>query len=288
MDLCAAGVPDLTPAQPEALEVTTAAADRRLILPSALEIQLSSLSALQAQDLADQVSRLVEQLLCRAPWRQAYIEQLAGPGGAALRLSRWPIEGEAPTGAAAEDPPAVDVVGGSAVALDTYRVVGANRREVYRDALWLYAGQAPPRVHYEATYTAGYLMPGQIGEIVAGRHVMTWQASTAYATGQSHAYGDDRGSWVLPTTPNGAVFEVTVSGTTGGSEPSWDTAIGATTNDNSVAFTAHPDYILLPELARQALIALAGKTNAANNAQSCPADCEEAEEMLRKAFGGLC
>ena len=279
--------------EPEALEVSVAATDRRVILPSELVIQISSLSVVQSEDLSDQVSALVEEMLCRGPWRQTYVEQQRGPGSEILKLSRWPIEGEKSTDAGrAEDPPAVEIVGGSAVALDSYRVVGENRRELFRDALWLHPGQAPPRVHYEATYTAGYLMPGQLGHInivpAPDHHVKVWQTARAYAVDESHAYGDASGGWVLPTAPNGAVFEVTVAGTTGGSEPAWDAAIGATTADGTVTWTAHPDYLVMPERARQAVLALAHKVDASNRGVACPAGCGEAEEMVRKAFGGAC
>jgi hypothetical protein len=42
---------------------------------------------------------------------------------------------------------------------------------------------------------------------------------------------------VLPITPNDRWFEITVAGTTGGSEPSWDTGLGNTTIDNDITFT---------------------------------------------------
>ena len=41
---------------------------------------------------------------------------------------------------------------------------------------------------------------------------------------------------VRPTVENGRVFEASVGGTTGGSEPSWNTTIGGTTTDNDVTW----------------------------------------------------
>lgn len=46
------------------------------------------------------------------------------------------------------------------------------------------------------------------------------------------------GSTVRPTTENGRFFRCTIGGTTGGSEPSWDTVIGNTTVDGGVTWVA--------------------------------------------------
>lgn len=63
----------------------------------------------------------------------------------------------------------------------------------------------------------------------------TWQATTAYTLrpgGNAH-----RGSVVKPTTFNNRHFVCTTAGTSGGSEPSWNTTIGGTTNDGTVVWT---------------------------------------------------
>jgi len=63
-----------------------------------------------------------------------------------------------------------------------------------------------------------------------------WQASTAYT---ARTTGDaPTGSAVRPSTPNGRHFVCTVAGTSGGSEPTWNTTLGATTTDGSVTWTA--------------------------------------------------
>jgi len=62
-----------------------------------------------------------------------------------------------------------------------------------------------------------------------------WTATTAMTlrpTGDAGA-----GSVVRPTSENGRHFKCTTAGTTGGSEPSWDTVIGNTTADGSVVWT---------------------------------------------------
>lgn len=64
----------------------------------------------------------------------------------------------------------------------------------------------------------------------------TWAAATAYTV---RTTGDAiTGSVVKPTTPNGRYFYCSVAGTSGGSEPSWNTTLGATTTDGSVTWVA--------------------------------------------------
>lgn len=54
-----------------------------------------------------------------------------------------------------------------------------------------------------------------------------WQASHVYTLGQS----------VHPVTPNTYRYEVTTAGTSGASEPTWPTTLGATVTNGSVVFT---------------------------------------------------
>lgn len=63
-----------------------------------------------------------------------------------------------------------------------------------------------------------------------------WLASTAYTVTQARDAG--LGSIVKPTTFNGRHYKCTTAGTSGASEPSWNTVIGSTTNDNTVVWTA--------------------------------------------------
>jgi len=55
----------------------------------------------------------------------------------------------------------------------------------------------------------------------------TWAASTSYALGDK----------VKPTTPNDNVYECTVAGTSGTTEPVWPTTEGATVTDGTVEWT---------------------------------------------------
>lgn len=63
-----------------------------------------------------------------------------------------------------------------------------------------------------------------------------WQAATAYTLGQM----------VRPVASNGRVFECTTAGTSGGSEPTWDTTISNTTADNTAVWTCLDDLYYSP------------------------------------------
>jgi len=55
----------------------------------------------------------------------------------------------------------------------------------------------------------------------------TWAAGTAYALG----------AFVVPTTHNNRIYEATVAGTSGTTEPVWPTIVGNTIADNTVTWT---------------------------------------------------
>ena len=63
-----------------------------------------------------------------------------------------------------------------------------------------------------------------------------WAATTAYT--KRTTYDATTGSLVKPISYNGAWFYCSTAGTSGGSEPSWNTTVGATTNDGTVVWTA--------------------------------------------------
>jgi uncharacterized phage protein (TIGR02218 family) len=62
-----------------------------------------------------------------------------------------------------------------------------------------------------------------------------WAALTAYTVRQ--ARDAKTGSVVRPTTQNGRHFKCTTAGTSGASEPSWNTTVGGTTTDGTVTWT---------------------------------------------------
>lgn len=62
-----------------------------------------------------------------------------------------------------------------------------------------------------------------------------WDASTAYTVRPARDAG--LGSVVRPSAENARHFKCTTAGTSGGTEPAWNTTIGGTTNDGSVVWT---------------------------------------------------
>jgi uncharacterized phage protein (TIGR02218 family) len=63
-----------------------------------------------------------------------------------------------------------------------------------------------------------------------------WAATTGYSV--RSARDANTGSVVRPSVFNDRHFKCTTAGTSGGSEPSWNTSLGGTTNDGSVVWTA--------------------------------------------------
>lgn len=63
-----------------------------------------------------------------------------------------------------------------------------------------------------------------------------WAATTAYTVRPARDAG--LGSVVKPTAQNLRHFKCTTAGTSGGTEPAWNTTLGGTTNDGTVVWTA--------------------------------------------------
>ena len=219
------------------VEIQTAATDRRPILPSVLVSSLG-VTAAESEELADEVgARLVGDAdLCGRPlWRETVTEQLVGPGRQNLLLSRWPIE---------DDPPVVSVIDGGALDVAEYEVSGEGRHALYRRFGWAWsASRADPYTgdpasastlfHYTTTYTAGWLMPGQVS---------TFAPDIVVQKGGSASYGEDVG-WIRPTDRSIALrFEVTLpasgKATMDTLEPTWPATVGDTVVSGAVTLTA--------------------------------------------------
>ena len=82
--------------------------------------------------------------------------------------------------------------------------------------------------------TAGNLIRLQISN-ETGRSAAAWQASTAYAAGDKVRRTTGIGS----ESTAGLYFVATTGGTTGGTEPTWDTTVGDTTADGTVVWTCY-------------------------------------------------
>ena len=79
-----------------------------------------------------------------------------------------------------------------------------------------------------------------IPESLIGPLYTTWTASRAYALGD----------YVRPVTNNGFIYEATVAGTAGGSEPTWPTTEGNTVVNGGVTFTCRKRSLWLASTAR--------------------------------------
>ena len=205
--------------------------DRRIITPAEIEADDTAGEGLDPagrQKLSDDVSaKLVAMYNGRQPWRQTYAEQLEGDDSNRLRPRRYPIE----------DTPQVWL---GQVVLETglYRVDGRCRHELLRDgsiALFsshrlnpttLLPGSLSPfefhddlhgaKAEYRVpVYVAGYVPPGSVND--------AWEPTTAYVAGaRGTSYEEPRGAWIAsPEAAGSLLFEVTGSGTSGGTIPAF-------------------------------------------------------------------
>lgn len=99
------------------------------------------------------------------------------------------------------------------------------------------AFSSPTTTEVDGFYNTPYILSGVIttykqlnlNSPIALAAPATWAATTAYTTNIS---------MVKPSVSNGFYFVSTTGGTSGGSEPTWVTGVGNTTNDGSVVWTA--------------------------------------------------
>ena|SRR6476620_1051523 len=71
------------------------------------------------------------------------------------------------------------------------------------------------------------LSQGELEGVVKDAQIATtWKPDTAYGQGDQ----------VVPTIPNGHLYQCTVAGTSGSTEPAWNQFFGTTTTDNTVTW----------------------------------------------------
>lgn len=91
--------------------------------------------------------------------------------------------------------------------------------------------------HFSPTPVRDYPVGTPVYVVTGGRTVTiannNGSTASAYATSTGYAIGDA----VVPTTPAGLWYECTTAGTSGGTEPTWPTAAGATVTDGGVVWT---------------------------------------------------
>jgi hypothetical protein len=173
--------------------------------------------------------------LGREPWRQQYLERLAGFGRQILYLSRFPVESISSL-----------TLSGQEVEAETYYVSGRWRDYLHRELGWPRTGFVHAaltedfvpgfeELDYAATYWAGWLLPDQVTD---------WEATEAYVVGD----------FVRSSDPTVTLrFEATTAGTSDATEPTWPTEAGDTVADDSVVWTARAAFEL-PEDLRQAAL----------------------------------
>lgn len=92
-------------------------------------------------------------------------------------------------------------------------------------------GAAPVKIHYADQFNKLPYIAAEYGDGTFRHHFLddpgAWAASTAYSLA----------AFRRPVDANGFRYEVTTAGTSGGTEPTWPTTIGATVADGSVVWT---------------------------------------------------
>lgn len=313
------------------IAVNTKAQDTRPITPDEIKqhpkiAQGASLSDVAAELLADQISeRLLDMLGDRPPWRQEYTANVAGWGDLEMMLPRYPTEAPAPD-ADGNQVPDVELTrnlfGGGSGTFDIsvvpadYRIRGNCRDQLYYDRGWVWTTQVSDGVRPDpltgletsdyvvgngagagavGSYTAGYVLPGQVGSNPEGPRLRTaptayltaWQPLTVYGVDQSTAYGDDRGSWLIPADRSlGFMLECTTAGTSlvGPTEPDWDPIIGAETVEAGGPTWTTRAATPLPYAVRQALWFMVDLVNKENLGNICDASSwGKVRRLLAKA-----
>ena len=182
-----------------------------------------------------------DELVGRPLWREGVTERLPGRGRQTLLLSRWPIE---------DDPPVVTIIDHGDVDIDLYSVTGTNRHALVHETRWRLAADRVDALtrepvfpilglYYSISYTAGYLMPGQVS---------TWTSSTPWGVGQSVSYGaGTEYGWARATDRTVQFrFEVTDGSGTVLTEPTWPTVVDGEVTAGTVTFTARAAFDLPP------------------------------------------
>ncbi len=206
------------------LDVIVPADERLLVSVETCRARLKADASEDAtiRELLEEVSSAIDIELGTELALQSYRWTVEGDGGDLLYLPRHPLE---------EGSISVTIDGEA----DTdWSLLSRSEAVLYREGGWT-AGCT-----IAVTFSAGYLLPPQ---------VQTWSAGIAYSGLV----------WVRPATPrlSWMMFQAdAVGGTSGGTEPVWETTAGETVVDNGVTWTAR-NVLELPSVVRQLAIAAA-------------------------------
>ena len=106
---------------------------------------------------------------------------------------------------------------------------GVNRTDAYSSGGMISTSVAGDLVFFDPSNSVGRTLTQlyEHGALWAETTDNVWEDLTAYVLTD----------YVEPTTPAGKTYECTTAGTSGATEPTWNTVIESTTNDGSVVWT---------------------------------------------------
>lgn len=177
------------------LEVLTAADTRRIVEVATLRARLGAAASADNElgAIIDELTAGFEAFILRPFALQRYRETVTGDGRELLILRRAPIE-----------------LGSVTVTIDGTARTDWEWYSAEEGILYL-AGGWPCEAEIVVTLYAGWLLPGLVS---------TWAATTTYALG----------AWVRPTRASlsSLLFQASVAGAGGATEPTWPTTAGQT------------------------------------------------------------
>lgn len=217
------------------VEVLTKGLESKLIDLATVKSRLDITDASQdvyLGDLIDEASRGIISFVNRPLERQQYRELVKADGSEYLPLSYYPIE--------SFSDPTID-----GIAITGGQIDNPDGAMLFREDCWIavplsinwsiYPVSHPGTKWASVDYWAGYVMPDEF---------VGWSATLAVTLNQ----------WADVSHTLGLRFVVTTAGTTGGTEPNWETATAAddTITDGTVTWTARPALKLHSDIYRAA------------------------------------
>ena len=173
--------------------------------------------------------------LQRQPWRQTVTVQMPGYGGEYLPLPLWPAESVTSV-----------ALGSTTVTASSYSIAEPERAALYADDGWhMTETRSRARFAIAGDEELEYTLTGLLGGWIMPAQITDWAAATAYVLGD----------WVRSSDTSDLVrFELTTAGTSGATEPTWDTTAGNTTTDNTATWTARAAREMPYDLAEAGMI----------------------------------
>lgn len=213
------------------IEVLTRASNSNLIELASVKTRLGIEGTSEDEtltELIEEASSSIVDYIGRPLARQRYRETIAGEDRPRIVLSRYPVDTDSVTVTVDGIEETDHVIENPANGV-LYLSGGWPRTFPTNYVDYRYGGEKDITV----TYTAGYLLPGDVA---------SWTASTAVAL---H-------TWIRPSTASLSpyLYQVTTAGITGASEPSYPASTGLTVASGTAVLTAR-DAVELPAVIRK-------------------------------------